>query len=666
MCGIAGLLLDELDPRGAEWLTRMTQRLVHRGPDDGGAVVFGHQGSPCQERKLGEVDEPVQWGYMPVRAGLGARRLAILDLTEAGHQPMSSSDGRVWLAFNGEIYNHATLRSQLAARGIEFRGHSDTEVLLAAYRAYGPACFADFEGMWAFAILDWGERKAYLCRDRLGIKPLYLARCEHGIAFASEIKSLLDVPGVPRVVNEARLLDFLSRGLVDHTDDTMFDGIWSVPSGCRIELSLNTRNTMGDAGRVYRYWQPETDLPLSDDPPTAVRETLEKAVASHLRSDVPVGSCLSGGLDSSAVVAMIDRVAFRRGTMAENWSQHTFTACLPDHALDESKYAEMVSDACVALQWHRVEPTAARLAASMESLVRHQEQPFGSPSIFMQWEVMRAARERGVKVLLDGQGGDELFCGYEGYLPPYLARLLRHWRLGQFVREFGHARRGHYAGRPLLKHIAAYLLPRRFRSSFRQGLNATSQTWLVGELFEAKDGPGMCETLKFAPPVDWRKTFGLGMFASHIWHVLLGESLPSLLRFEDRNSMAFGIEARVPMLDRPLVELAMSLRPEEKIRDGVLKAVLRDAVKDIVPAAILDRRDKIGFSSPTAEWLRGGLNDWWRDMLSSQSFRDRGCFSPRGVVKVVERFDQGDAAAALLIWRMAITEQWARQYLDKA
>lgn len=666
MCGIAGLIFDALEPNGGHWLTAMTQRLYHRGPDDGGAVLFGIAGKPVIERRLGKPGEPVAWDYLAVQVGLGARRLAIIDTTEAGHQPMSSPDGQAWLVFNGAIYNYRELRSELAARGMSFRGGSDTEVLLAAYRAWGMASFERLEGMWALAIYDVPAGRVILSRDRLGIKPLYVTRLEQGIAFASEIKAMLEVPGIPREIEQTMLRDFLVRGLVDHTDNTLFDGIWSLPPGCAVTLELRGAESKPTRrGKIRRYWTPGSNVSKSADTTQRIRENLSAAVASHLVSDVSVGSCLSGGLDSSTIVSLVNRLASEDASKAPHWSQNAFTACLPGSPLDESKYAESVINACPGLHWHRAEPTAARLQRDMASLVWHQEQPFGSPSIYMQWEVMRLARESGVTVLLDGQGGDELFCGYQGYIPPFIAHLISRGAIGRVWREFhGAVREGHFGRIALKAHIAAHLLPRHLRDAMRSARDRSKLDWLAGDLFDTeppvgiREGLGLKDDSPAAPDAE-------SAIQRHLWSILLSESLPALLRFEDRNSMAFSIEARVPLLDRRVAELAMSIPIEEKIRDGRLKAVLREAVREIVPKPIVDRRDKIGFSAPTADWLRGGLHDWWLEALTSNSFRDRGCFAPKGVVRMLKRFEAGDGSAALPIWRMAIVEQWARQFLDQ-
>lgn len=669
MCGIAGLIFDELDPRGGELLTAMTQSMYHRGPDGGGAVIFGLGGRPVIEQRLDRPGESVKWDYLPVQVGLGARRLAILDPSEAGHQPMSGGDGQAWIVFNGAIYNFRALREQLGAAGMTFRGGSDTEVLLAAYRHWGIACFERLEGMWGLAIYEPAAGRIVICRDRLGIKPLYIARYRGGLAFASEIGAILTLPGFPRETEAGVLRDFLTRGLTDHTDRTFFESIWSVPAGCYVAFDLRT-GVEGLRGTLHRYWNPELRFTKERLQVDRVTQSLEQAVKVHLISDVPVGSCLSGGLDSSLVVCMAHEATsgFARtddiNELITQWSQHVFTACLPGDPLDESRFAEIVVRDRGNLNWHRALPTAAGLLAELASLVRHQEQPFGSPSIYMQWEVMRLARETGVTVLLDGQGGDELFCGYEGCIPPFLADLLRRARLLRFVHELLEARRaGWYRLLPLFAHVGAHLLPEFARRSIRKTVDRSRHPWLAGDLFSVDTSQDLCDGLGIRGGDAAALDPDGSLIDRFQWNLLIADSLPSLLRFEDRNSMAFSIEARVPFLDRSVVELAMSIPAEEKIRDGRLKSILREAA-GCVPAEIINRRDKIGFSAPTAGWMREGLRPWWEEAVNSQSFHDRGCFDRKGVAKLVARFNTGDDLAALPLWRLAVVEQWARQFMD--
>ena len=292
----------------------------------------------------------------------------------------------------------------------------------------------------------------------------------------------------------------------------------------------------------------------------------------------------------------------------------------------------------------------------------------------MQWEVMRLAKERGVTVLLDGQGGDELFCGYEGYIPMFMSDLLRRGKVGRFRREYKYAKAGHYQGKKLLGHVIAGLLPPSTRDKWRRADWITKRPWLDPELFIADADPRMTERLDIKhESVSQDRA---GAFEQRWWSMIRSESLPQLLRYEDRNSMAHSIEARVPMLTQDMLDVAMGHRgdsdsqqrsrmvADDHIVDGQLKAGLRKAMMGIVPDRVVNRTDKIGFSAPTGAWMRGGLEPWWRELVTSQSFIDRGCFLPKGVVKLVEQTESGDDMAALHLWRVAIVEQWSRQFLD--
>jgi asparagine synthase (glutamine-hydrolysing) len=714
MCGIAGLIFSERSPDAGPLITRMTQSLHHRGPDDGAAVLFGGHGASVVQRPLGARNETVEWGRFDATLALGARRLAVIDRSDAGRQPMSASGGQAWIVFNGEIYNYVELREELAARGMTFTGRGDTEVALAAYRAWGADCFSRFRGMWALAVVDWVAGRVVLSRDRLGIKPLYLAGFERGYAFASEIKSLLLLPGVSRDVNEARLRDFLIDGLLDHTNDTLFEDVWSFEPGCWLEIDLRPPTLTAPLGRLHRYW-PDVNEPRAPARESfragsasrrfavandrfaraggAARRSLalpariEEAVRLHLRSDAAVGSCLSGGLDSSAIVTTL--YAMGEAIADTRWSQHTFSAVLPGHDLDESRYVEAVHAACPGLRGHAVEPRPEQLLADLDALIWHQEEPFASPSIFMQWQVMRLARQHGVTVLLDGQGGDELFCGYPGYYSPYLASLVARLRWRQAAREFFAAPlRRHYSRTALAAHSAGHLLPSTVRDLLRRNRNRRVCDHLHPDLLDAEETilPPYQQRIprasiragsasrRFAVANDRSAgaripsrtpAFVRGRFDRFCWDMLLHHSLPALLHYEDRNAMAFSIEARVPLLDAPLVEWAMALPPHDKLRNGRTKAALREALVGRVPEIILARDDKIGFAAPTAEWLAGPLRTWWRDLFVSRSFAERGCFHLPGVQRLADRFDRGDHRAALPLWRAAIVEHWARRLLDR-
>jgi asparagine synthase (glutamine-hydrolysing) len=405
MCGIAGIL--SRTPPDAALMERVCGSLAHRGPD-GKGIWTGR----CND-----------WNVM-----LGHRRLSIIDLSDAASQPMASADGSCHIVYNGEIYNYIELREELRGLGFEFRTKSDTEVILAAYRQWGADCLNRFNGMWAFAIHDAKKNILFCARDRFGIKPFYCFRKPGLFVFASEIKALLRHPEAPRVANASRVADFLAFGLVDHSPETFFKDIDRLPPAHYMVI---------EDGRLslQPYWVPPKaePAPETDSAESASRflELFSDAVRIRLRSDVPVGTCLSGGLDSSSIVCVANRIMFGKDSPIDRdlvgERQKTFTACYGNAEFDERPFVDVVTGQTNASS-HRVFPEAAILLKDMDALISHQEEPFGSTSIFAQWCVMRKVKETGVKVLLDGQGGDELLAGYDAYYAALAADRLADFR----------------------------------------------------------------------------------------------------------------------------------------------------------------------------------------------------------------------------------------------
>lgn len=666
MCGIAGLIFGSPDAQAGAMIGAMTQCLFHRGPDDGAAVVVGTGGARPIERRFPSANASIEWPHHSGVVALGARRLSIVDRSDGGHQPMSSTDGHAWIVFNGEVYNHVELRDELRGRGMTFRGMCDTEVALAAYRAWGLDCFARFRGMWALAIVDWVAGRVVLSRDRLGIKPLYLAAFERGYAFASEIKALRRLPGVSADVNEARLRDFLVEGLLDHTNDTLFADVWSMQPGAILEIDLRPPMLTSVLGRLTTFWPTERRSATADAGSSAsdrLRDLLDESLRLHVRSDVPIGSCLSGGIDSSAIVTSLRSLA--PFAPDSTWSQHTFSAVLPGDPLDESRYVNAVHAAGPGLHDHRAACEPARLLDDLDRLLWHQDEPIASPGVFMQWEVMRLAGEAGLSVLLDGQGGDELFCGYAGYWPARLASLVRRGRFLRAASECRTAASGWRGMATLFARCVTWTMPAALREFLRRERDLQRNTHLAPELLAVAE-PVRAPYQQRIPrgvralPADVRCVFD-----RYCWDLLLVRSLPALLHYEDRSSMAFSIEARVPWLDAPMVDFAMQLPASAKLREGRTKAIVRDAMAGRVPDAVLRRTDKLGFSAPVTRWMLGPLRTWWRDLFASRSMKERGCFEPKGLARIASRFEMGDERWALPIWRAAIVEQWARRMLDQ-
>ena len=544
MCGLAGIVGSAPISRGV--LDAMRDSTRHRGPDGEGVY---HDG--------------------PV--GLTHNRLAILDLSAAGHQPMRA--GSHVLVFNGEIYNYVELRAELARdHGWAFRSDTDTEVILAAYRAWGDACVTRFRGMWAFAIWDEARRELFASRDRLGIKPFHYVWDGERLMFASEIKALL-AAGHRAAPAEDVLADFVVGGFLDHRPETLFAGVLQLPPGHNAVLRLDARRW-----EIRPYYDLGARVAACDPTTEAFETALAESVALHLRSDVPVGTCLSGGLDSSTVAALAGPL-YRAAT----GRPMTAITALSGDARDEAPYAAEVV-ARVGMEWIRTAPSVDDFTGLLPTLLWHQEQPTGGPSLVMQYGVMQAARAAGIPVLLDGQGGDEVLLGYERYYSYAFAQWLRQGRVALTAREFYLA--GRHSGRSWAEHLAYGLY---FQSgAVRRRVLRRRARALDARLFDA------------AEPTIRRLGSGGGTLRDLQIRELTEAQLPHLLRFEDRNSMAHSVEARVPLVDHRVVEQALALPAEAKIRDGYTKYALRTVAARHLPATIAWRRAKVGFEAPTA------------------------------------------------------------------
>jgi asparagine synthase (glutamine-hydrolysing) len=629
MCGIAGYVTGS-DPRPvAAFEAAALRTLAHRGPDDAGWLT---------DREVGTGDTPGD----PGRWGLLHRRLAILDLSALGHQPMLSPDGRFAIVFNGEIYNYVELRRELEKEGCYFGSQSDTEVLLRAYARWGPACLPRLVGMFAFAVTDRDRRRMFLARDPFGIKPLYHARPGGGFAFASEIKALR--PVVSGKVRASRLFDYLRDGLTDHGGETLLEDVHQLPAAHWMEVDLDT----GAPTEPRRYWDIDLGRRADVSFPEAVarvRELFLDSVRLHLRSDVPVGAALSGGIDSSAIVAAMRAVDPRADL-------HTFSFVADDPAIGEEPYADLAAKGAGATA-RKVRIAPGELAADLDRLVATQDEPFGSTSIYAQYRVFRLAAEHGIKVMLDGQGADELLAGYHGYFPERLGSLLGR---GEWLKAYSFARRASkrpgVGGRTmLLARGLKRLLPGRVQSRGRALLGRPA--WLNGGWFEQR-GVG--------DPVEHRPGRRTDQLRERLYRTLTTTSLPMLLRYEDRNSMAWSIESRVPFLTPALAEYVLAL-PEEYLisPDGVTKYVFREAMRGIVPDAILDRRDKIGFATPEKKWLQE-LGPWVGEVLSPERLRRVPALDAAAVGREWRAILAGTKPFDWRVWRWVNLVRWAEAW----
>ena len=617
MCGIAGIFGPGPVAAGRNTVAGMLGSLRHRGPDGEGTL----------ERT---------WGDSTLV--LGHRRLAIIDLSAAAAQPMSSADGNLHVVLNGEIYNHVELRQELESQGRRFRTRSDTEVLLEAWATWGRSALDRIVGMFAFAIFDERRRVLILARDQFAMKPLYYALAGRQLAFASEIPPLLAIPGVGRAADPGPLADFVARAVNNHPGRTLFADVREIPGAHLAELSLDAPRTVVP----QCYWHPPVrqshDLALPEAA-ASVREMLEESVRLHLRSDVPLGLLLSGGQDSSALVAMTRKVL---GADAEI---HTFSYRGGGEAFDEGPFIDATRAATRAIG-HDVSLAPADWAATLPSLVAAQGEPFGSPVIYVQRRLFGEAAAHGIRVVLDGQGSDEYLAGYDKFRAARLASLLRVGSLGKFVRAArGYAGGGH--GRAALWGALRLRSPAvgRFRRGVAFPLLDTN--WMRRAHAELSGS--------FEPA-------GPDLLRAMLGAELGGPSLPWLMRYADRNAMAFSVENRLPFLNPRLVEFVLGLPEEHFIAgDGIGKQLLREAMHGLVPDQVLRRRTRVGFDVPLDDWLRHTPRV--PELLqSSISIPAVNRAHAKGLLEGVLSRQPIPRARAFEVWRLVTLSTWAETF----
>jgi len=650
MCGIAGVY-DRDGRADLARLHQMSRLLRHRGPDDEGMVLLDARGGGAHT--LGGPDTPhdvyaSELPYAPGRSraghdepaygiGLLHRRLSIVDLSPAGHQPMCDASRRLWISYNGEIYNYVELRAELQGLGEKFLSGSDTEVILAAYRRWGREALQRFNGMFAFALWDGEARELWCARDRFGVKPLYYQFDGRRFAFASEPKALALTQARRITPRLEAIRDLLALDWVDHEAHTFFEGIWQLPAAHYLVVSER-----GLA--VHRWW----DLDPARRAPGAAREWTQEferlftdAVRLRLRADVPVGSCLSGGIDSSAVVTTASKLGAS--------PLHAFSVAYDEGpAYDERPYMRAAVEAAGATA-HLVMPDGRDFWSVFDRLAAQQDEPTAGSGLFSQWKVMELAHHAGLKVLLDGQGGDETLAGYNRYLPVRLRDLLAAGDGVGFARLFGPT-----ASRLGITHTLALVLepwlPAGLIAPLRRSFGQGKDRVLSERLRHLEASAPPTPPLGFASALSRQLAFDT-----------LQRLLPSLLRYEYRNSMAFSIETRLPFLDYRLVEFVFSLPDDQRIEGTTNKAILRRALAERIPRPVLERRDKMGFETPTDLWLRGREAAEARRRLITpgplHDWVDAGRIR-RGLDEFLAGRDIG-----LQVWRWLSLESWARHYL---
>ena len=628
MCGFVAIINGQGESIN---LIEIINTIQHRGPDDRGWCEWSN----------GNIQRGRDAKVLTGEVLLGHVRLSIIDLTDAGWQPMSSADNRYHIVFNGEIYNYLELRSELEMCGHVFHTHTDTEVLLVALVEWGVDALVKLRGMFAFCFFDSSRRELLLARDFFGIKPLYFSEITGGVAFASEQKALLQLPGVGKHINSQALYEYLSMGVTDHGTGGLLTDIKQLLPAHFLRVSIDNPKKLVP----ICYWKIDINnriAPEFDVAVKRVRELFLQSVALHLRSDVPIGTALSGGIDSSAIVCAVRH-------LNPDQEIHTFSFIADDERISEEVWVDVVNKYVNAIP-HKVRATREEMVSDLEDLIHAQGEPFGSTSIYAQYRVFKEAAANHIKVMLDGQGADEMLGGYVSYQGSRLASLLKQMDFigaASFLRASSK-----WPGRSkaqLAMHAAREVLPDWARGVARRLISkGVPPNWLSKEWIDT-------ENINVRPHLT-KGTYDVEILRASLLKTLQISSVPHLLRYEDRNSMRFSIESRVPFLYTDLVEYLFSL-PEEYLiaPDGTSKYVFREAMRGIVPDAILDRRDKIGFETPEHNWLTK-MDQWVTGRLAQGD--QLGCFQMDELRSEWALVVSGHASFNFRYWRWLNAIEW--------
>lgn len=582
MCGIAGIALKDnsIDLKSSIWA--MSKSIKHRGPDGEGFVVISTETALplySDETPQEVVNNPHQTYYPhssfqetnanSYQIALAHRRLSIIDLTETGHQPMSNSPG-VWITFNGEIYNYIELREELQKKGYRFNSNTDTEVVLKSYQEWGFKCLERFNGMWSFVIYDSQKQYLFCSRDRVGVKPFYYVNSNKFFAFASEVKAFIKSGLCGFEINESQQFDFIINSNLETESQGLVKNVEELKPAHYLVFDLNSHQLT-----ITNYYQLSDELSGSFNEYELidrVEHSLLEAIKLRLRSDVEVGSCLSGGLDSS-VIAGIMRY------LNKDIDIKLFSAVFPGEKFDEGFYAQLASK-YVHGNWKTVSPTSEEFYRDVRQLNYFQDMPVWSTSTYAQHRVMKLASENGVKVLLDGQGADELFAGYAHHYMALWKEQFSFIKVRKTIQDINDSKQTVFSP---YKQFAKQLI----KDTINLGIDYVDYFNITNSLFVKANPDAVYNHLNSQLKYDYQNR------------------LKSFLKCEDRCSMAFGIESRVPFADDlHLVNLAFSIPGKYKIKQGVSKYLLREAASNYIPSEIKNRKDKVGFESPLGEWLR--------------------------------------------------------------
>ena len=625
MCAIAAIIGNYSDK--TTMIKKMTDLVIHRGPDGEGSYV-----------------DPL--------IALGHRRLSIIDLSQNGHQPMAFGD--LIITYNGEVYNYLELKDELIRLGHTFKTGSDTEVILVSYKQWGKDCLNRFNGMFSFVIYDQKQKQIFAARDRFGVKPFYYWQPEGGPLFiASEIKQFTCLPGWKAALNLQLAYDFLNHSLLDHTAETFFKNVHQLRPGHFFEICLDNFKTADgiDPKQWYDLKAKLTSKLPADNSVASFRflELFKNSVSLRLRSDVAVGSCLSGGLDSSSIVCVMNQLLNSSSVGGQNNSkQKTFSACSDVKQFDEREFIDDVVNS-IGVDAQYTYPDQNKLFEVLDKLIWHQDEPFGSTSVFAQWCVFELAKNNQVKVMLDGQGADEQLAGYHSYFPIFWMQLLRRFSWILLFRELS-----------LAKKIHGY----SYIKSFKMILGLALPAWALSFLrrlfsHNAKDFFSFPDSVKKENPL---KVFSaLGSIKQASLAQVSKTNLQMLLHWEDRNSMAHSVESRVPFLDYRLVEFNLGLPDSQKLNAATTKVILRNAMKGILPEKIRMRMDKLGFVTPEIVWVTKRAPELFRKKLQ-EAVEVSGGLIKQEIMDYFELVLKGEKTFDFVIWRALCFGVWIKSF----
>lgn len=657
MCGITGIFSykNSVTP---VWIMSMTNLLKHRGPDDEGYLAINTDKKKCislmgKDSKI----NGMQIEKFKGKANLffGHRRLSILDLSILGHQPMSNRNKSVWIIYNGEIYNYIEIREELMKLGYSFNTQTDTEVLLYSYEEWGKDCLKKLNGMWSFVIYDKKKDLLFGARDRFGVKPFYYYYDTKYFAFASEIKSLISLPFIKRVINNNSLFDFLVFSGLSFIEETIFKSIYELQPANSFTYHLSTGTLKIKKYYTLKYnnkWE-NFNKGNSEKYITETKNLISNAVELRLRSDVPIGSSLSGGIDSTSIVCIINNKIKTKNNSVLQTAQKVFTACFKEKDIDESKWANIAANYSSS-QWNRTYPNPEDFLNDIEKVAYTQDTPYGSPSIYAQYKVMELAKEKGIKVLLDGQGGDELFTGYTIYYDLFLYELLKNISIKKIFDEIRNLKN------------APINFAKAIDSLFRQIRRSIVPYWILKKSRTKQKGVFNYINRDFwnrkKDRFDLIKCRDFKSLNQMLYEFFTRQKLQTLLKYEDRNSMNFSIESRTPFADDiNLIEYVFNIPSSYKIHNGWSKYLLRESMKGIIPEEIRKRIDKKGFSVPEKRWqqkLKFDLMNYVTD--------DLGEFINIKYLKnnLDKHFIKNSYAETQIIWNILSFAVWKKVFMS--